>query len=237
MAAVLLTGCRIEVLAELDLRDDGSGTAVVDLFLDRDLLDLLDELDVDAVDEVEAAVDAADDWALDIEVEGFDGLRLRLVHEGPDPAGALGELSAGLAAEDPGLRADLRVQLDESDEGSDELDLAGTVELSAPHAPGVVDEGGGPLGPDRGELERLMREHVLSSLVVTMPGTLQRHNADRGEDAVLHWDLPVDQQVEVAATSQVSPFPVSRELLLAGAGVLLVIALGGVIWAVRRRSA
>jgi hypothetical protein len=237
VAVVLLTGCRIEVVAELDLRDDGSGTAVLDLFLDRELLDLLDELDVDAVDEVEAAVEAADDWDLDIEVEGFEGLRLRLVHEGPDPAGALGELSAGLAPEDPGLRTDLRIELDQSDQGSDELGLAGIVELGAPHAPGAVDEDGGPLGPDRAELERLMRDHVASALVVTMPGTLQRHNADRAEEAVLVWDLPVDQQVEVAATSQVSPLPVSRELLLAGAGVLLVLALGGVVWVVRRRSA
>ncbi len=237
MAVVLLTGCRIEILAELDLREDGSGTAVLELFLDRDLLDLLDELEVDAVDEIEAAVEEADDWDLDIEVEGFEGLRLQLAHEGPDPAHALGELSAGLSAQDPGLRADLRVHLEESGDGADELDVAGTVELAAPHAPGVVDEDGGPLGPDRGELERLMRDHVSSALVVTMPGTLQRHNADRGEGAVLHWDLPVDERVEVAATSQVSPFPVPRELLLAGAGVVLLIALGGVIWAVRRRSA
>ena len=210
---------------------------MLDLFLDRELLDLLDELEVDAVDEVEAAVEATDDWDLDIEVEGFEGLRLRLVHEGPDPAGALGELSDGLASQDPGLRADLQVRIDEPDDAPDELDLAGTVELVAPHAPGVVDEDGGPLGPDRAELERLMRDHVASALVVTMPGTLQRHNADRGEGAVLSWDLPVDQQVEVAATSQVSPLPVSREVVLAGAGVLLLIALGGVIWVVRRRSA
>ena len=233
----MLTGCRLDVLAELDLNDDGSGTATLELFLDRDLLDLLDELEVDAVDEVEAAVDAADDWDLDIEVEGFEGLRLRLVHEGPDPARALGELSAGLSSEDPGLRADLRVLLDESGDGPDELDLTGTVELGAPHAPGVVDGDGAPVGPDRDELERLMREHVSSALVVTMPGTLQRHDADRDEGAVLHWDLPVDQQVEVSATSHVSPFAVPRELLLAGAGVLLLLALGGVIWAVRRRSA
>lgn len=235
-AALALTGCRIDVLAELDLRDDGSGTAVLELFLDRELLDLLDELEVDAVDEVEAAVEDAEDWDLHVEAEGFEGLRLRLTHEGPDPAAALKQLSAGLAPEDPGLRADLEVRVDEVEDGPDELGLAGDVVLSAPDAPGVIDESGQPVGPDREELEQRMRDSVTGALVVAMPGTLRSHDADRIEDTTLRWDLPVEEPVEVSVTSRVAHPLVPRELLLVGAGLLLLIALGALIWLVRRRS-
>lgn len=235
-AALALTGCRIDVVAELDLRDDGSGTAVLELFLDRELLDLLDELEVDAVDELEAAVEEAGDWDLQIEAEGFEGLRLRLTHEGPDPAAALRALSAGLAPEDPGLLADLEVRREEVEGGPDELGLVGDVVLSAPDAPGVIDESGEPLGPDREELERRMRDHVTGALVVRMPGPLRSHDADRVEDTTLRWDLPVEERVGVSATSRVAPPLVPRELLLVGAGLLLLIALGAVIWLVRRRS-
>lgn len=235
VVAVVLTGCRVEVVAELDLGGDGSGSAVVDVFLDRELLTLLDELEVDAVTEVEAAAGAADDWDLDVVAEGADGLRLRLEHQGPDPARELGELAAGLAAEDPGLRADLEVRRTAADGGPEELELVGDVLLSAPQAPGVIDGSGRSPGPDAARLESLMREHVTGALVVSMPGRVRRHDADRVEDGRLRWELPVQERVGVAATSVIAPFPVPREVLIAGAVLLLLMTVSGV-WVVRRRS-
>lgn len=237
-AALVLSACRIEVVAELDLRDDGSGTAALDLFLDRELLGMLDELAVDAVGEIEGAVAEADAWELEVIAEGADGMRLRLEHEGPDPAAALGELSDGLAADDPGLITDLEVRREVEEGMPERVVLRGDAQLRAPRVPGVVDEQGEPLGPDEATLERLTREHVEASLVVTMPGTVQEHDAPQADDTTLQWDLPVGERVEVAATSEVGSLPVSREVMLAAAaGLLLVVAGVAVFWVVRRRRA
>lgn len=235
VVALVLTGCRLEVVAELELRDDGSGVAVLDVFLDRELLNLLDELEVDVVGEVEVAAERADDWTLDVVAEGADGLRLRLDHEGDDPARALSELAAGLDDEDPGLHPDLAVRVSEGQQGRDELELHGDVVLAAPPAPGVVDGDGTPVGPDAAELEQLMREHVTGALVVSMPGTVRAHDAARVADGRLQWDLPVGERVGVAVTSRSTPLPLSREALLAGGVVLLLVLSGALLWALRRR--
>lgn len=235
--ALVLAGCRIEVLAELDLREDGGGQATVELFLDRELLGALDDLEVDAIGEVEDAAADVDDWDVEVVAEGADGVRLRLEHEGPDPAGALEELSAGLSPDDPALEVDLDVRRHEPDGGPVEVRLAGDAELRAPSAPGVVDEAGGPLGPGAEELEARTREHVSAALAVSMPGSVREHDADRTPDPALVWDLPVGERVTVSAASEVDGLPVPREALLVGAGVLLLLAAAALIWLVRRRGA
>lgn len=237
MLTLLLAGCRIDVLAELDLEEDGSGQATVELFLDRELLGTLDGLEVDAVSEVEAAAAEVADWDLEVVAEGADGVRLRLEHEGSDPAGALEELSAGLSPDDPALEIDLEVDRQEQDGGPVEVRLAGAAELRAPSAPGVVDEAGGPLGPSGAELEARTREHVTAALAVSMPGSVREHDADRTPEPTLVWDLPVGERVTVSATSEVDQLPIAREALLVGAGVLLLLAAAALLWFVRRRGA
>lgn len=231
LAALVLSGCRIDVVAGLDLRSDGSGTAVIDLELDRELLNLLSDLDLDPVGEVERAVAETPGWDLEVLVERGDGLRLRLEHEGEDPVGALGELSAGLVDGDPGLLADL----DASVLGQEELELAGTVELAAPATPGAVDGDGAPIGPQEAELRSRMAEHVEADLVVTMPGPVRASDADVTEDRTLRWELPVGEPVEILARSEAPSWP-DDALLLWAVAVLLGVALGVLAWLLVRRG-
>ena len=230
VAALVLSGCRIEVIAELDLRPDGSGTAVVDLELDRELLNLFSDLDLDPVAEVEAAVGEQPDWDLEVLVERGDGLRLRLEHRGDDPAGALGDLSDGLVEGDPGLFSDLEVRV----LGHDELELGGTVELAPPDTPGAIDEDGEPVGPDEDELRSLMIQQVGAALVVTMPGEVRAHDADDARDRTLQWELPVAEPVEVLARSEASSWPENALVVWAAAG-LLVVVIAAVVWLLIRR--
>ena len=95
--ALLLSACRLDVVAEVVLSSDGSGTAALVLELDRELLGELDELGVDVIGGVERAAADAPGWELEIGGEHDEGLELRLAHDGGDPFAALGELSAGLA--------------------------------------------------------------------------------------------------------------------------------------------
>ncbi len=236
VAALVLSACRIEVVAELDLEAGGGGAAVLELFLDREVLGIMDELAVDAVDEVKAAAAVTDGWDLEVLAEGADGLRLRLEHQGPDPAGALRELSAGLADHDPGLLVDLEVQRARHEGRPDEVSLAGDALLRAPAAPGVIDRDGGELGPDPHTLEALTREHVDGRLLVTMPGALQEHDASEVDDGRLAWDLPVGERVPIAAASELTALPLPRAALLAIGLALLATVAGIVVWAVRRRA-
>jgi hypothetical protein len=230
LASLVLCGCRLDVVAELDLRADGSGTAVVDLELDRELLNLLADLDLDPVSEVEAAVAEQPDWDLDILVEPGDGLRLRLEHESDDPAGALWELSAGLAEGDPGLLADLDVLV----LGQDELEVVGTARLTPPATPGAVDESGAPVGPGQSQLRSRMRQHVDAALIVTMPGEVRAHDADTAQDRTLRWELPVGESVEVLARSEAPSWP-DDVLVIWAAAALLVVALVAFAWFLARR--
>jgi hypothetical protein len=230
LAALVLSGCRIDVTAELDLRSDGSGTAVVDLELDRELLNLLSELDLDPVSEVEEAVAEQPDWDFDVQVERGDGLRLRLEHAGDDPAGALRELSAGLVEGDPGLFVDLDVLV----LGQDELEVVGTALMRPPQTPGAVDESGSPVGPGESQLRSRTIEHVDAALIVTMPGDVRAHDADNAEGRTLRWELPVAQTVEVLARSEAPGWP-DEVIVIWVAAVLLVLAIAIFAWLLARR--
>lgn len=230
LAALVLCGCRIDVTAELALQADGSGTAVVDLELDRELLNLLADLELDPVSEVEGAVAEESDWDLQVLVERGDGLRLRLEHEGDDPAGALWELSSGLSEGDPGLFVDLDVLV----LGQDELEVVGTALVRPPATPGAVDESGEPVGPGESQLRSRMIEHVDAALIVTMPGEVQAHDADSAKDRTLRWELPVARSTEVLARSEAPSWPDETLMVVAAAG-LLAVALAVFGWFLVRR--
>lgn len=230
LAALVLSGCRIDVTAELALRADGGGTAVVDVELDRELLNLLADLELDPVGEVEQAVAEAPDWDLEILVERGDGLRLRLAHEGDDPAGALWDLSTGLVEGDPGLFVDLDVLV----LGQDELEVVGTAAVRPPATPGAVDETGSPVGPGESQLRSRMIEHVDAALIVTMPGEVRAHDADSAEDRTLRWELPVAQSVEILARSEAPSWP-DDTILIWAAAALLAVALTVLAWLLVRR--
>jgi hypothetical protein len=206
---------------------------VLELRLDRELLAALDELELDTVGHIEAAVERAPGWELEIVTERRAGLRLLLEHDDGDPVEALRELGEGLGPDDPGLRTDLDVAA--LDDGGTEL--TGTALLSAPTAAGAVAADGEPFGPEAEELRELMAEHVTGELVVGFAGEVISHDADLEDGRTLTWELPPDEQVQVNARAA-APSRLDEVLLAAGAGAVLVglvVALA-LWWRSRRRA-
>jgi hypothetical protein len=228
--AVLATGCRFGVTAEVEVSRDGSGTAALVLELDAALLEELDELDVDPTAELSAVAAGVPAWQLTREVGADDALRLTLRHEAGSPAAlteAFRELTAGLTDTDPALVVDLDLAVD--DEGAAELD--GTVQLRPPIGPGVVlDEAA------EAELAALTADTVEASLVVSLPGTVTASDADRVDGRTATWEVVPGEPRTLSATAA-APSRWSGELLAAAAvaGALLLLSAVTLALVVRRR--
>jgi hypothetical protein len=232
--ALALTGCRLGVTADADVAADGSGTAIVELRFDEELLDELDVIAVDPTLELEAAVASSDGWTLERRPDG-EGLVLELRHEVADAAGfgaAFRSLSSGLAGEDPGLLIDLEV-LVEADGSSS---VAGTVGLRPPATAGASLDGT-PIGPDATRLAELVRDHVEPRLRVTLPGRPDAHDADAVDGRTLVWEVPVDAARAISASASVPTWRERASLGWIGGAALGVGALlAGLVVVGRRRG-
>jgi hypothetical protein len=216
--ALALTGCRLGVTADAEVAADGSGTAIVELRFDEELLDELDAIAVDPTLELEAAAESSDGWTLERRPDG-EGLALVLRHEVEDAGGfgdAFRSLSAGLVGEDPGLLIDLEVLI-EADGASS---VTGTVGLRPPATAGASLDGT-PIGPDAARLAELVRDHVDPRLQVTLPGRPVAHDADEVDGRTLVWEVPVDGERAISASASV---PTWRER--ASLGWMAAAALG-----------
>lgn len=229
LVAVLATGCRLGVTAEVDVDRDGSGTAALVLTLDAALLDELDALDVDPTAELSAVAAAVPDWQLTRESTSEDALVLTLRREADDPGeltDAFRELTAGLAERDPALVVDLDLDVDE--EGAARLD--GTVQLRTPVGPGVVTDAAAAT-----ELARLATETVDALLVVSLPGPVTSADADEVDGSRLTWVVAPGEPRSVTAASA-APTRWSSEMIAAVvAGAVLLISSLVIAIAVRRR--
>lgn len=227
---LLLSGCELATRAVLDVGDDGSGSVAVEVRMDEGLLTALDELEIDPTAELTAVVAEDPAWRLEREARG-EGLALRAVRDDvDDPAAALAELADGLSDEDPGLLIDLEVDVD----GDGRVEVQGSAQLRGPVAPGVVDDEGEPVGPDRAELQELTAAHVTAELEVSLPGRVVGHDADQADGATMRWSLPPDAVVPVRAVAM--PHTIPPEVLWVGGGALALAAVAaGVAIALRRR--
>jgi hypothetical protein len=231
LLALLASGCRLGVRAEVDVARDGSGTAALVVTLDAALLEELDELAVDPSAELTAAAAAAPAWQLTREAGDDGSLVLTLRREADDTTeltDAFRELTEGLDERDPALAVDLGLVVD--DEGAAEL--AGTAELRTPVGPGEVTDDAAAT-----ELARLAAESVDAELVVSLPGEVTTSDADEVDGSRLVWTLTPGEPRLVNATAA-APTGWTPELVAAAvAGVLLVSVgvIGAVLW--RRRRA
>jgi hypothetical protein len=90
------------------------------------------------------------------------------------------------------------------------------------------------VGPGGDELAALVADAVSPRLVVTLPGAIEHHDADRVEGRTLTWEVPFDGEREVvAAAGPPSRLVAVAPWLAAVAGAGLVLAVG--VFAVRRR--
>lgn len=229
---VVLAGCRLDVVADVTLEADGTGTVGVVFHLDEGLLDELDAVGVDPTAELEAAALDADDWELERTSDGRDlTLTLERPVGDPDELGeALRELTSGLAPEDPALLVDIEVVLD--DDGSSHLD--GVTSFRPPATAGATLDGE-PIGPSAQELQELVERAVAPVLLVTLPGRVERHDADELDGRTLRWEVPVASERSVTAQAAPAPWWTVHALWLAAAGGALLLVVLLLVWWLRRR--
>jgi hypothetical protein len=228
----LLAGCRLDVVADAELRRDGGGRATLLLELDPALLDELDALGVDPTAEL-AAVGRVDGWSVTRQSTDEDGLVVRLERDVADPAGigaAYRELAAGLAPEDPAMLVDLDVT--RADDGSSRV--TGTVAFRPPATAGASLDGE-PVGPSTERLAALTADAVHPRLVVTLPGGVREHDGDAASGRTITWWVPVGDERPVSAVAAPPAWFTQPWLLpIAGAvaGLTVVVLL---LWTWRRR--
>jgi hypothetical protein len=225
---VLLAGCRLGVDAEVTLERDGSGTAALVLRLDEGLLGELDALGVDPTAELSAAAAAAPAWELERTAPEDGGLVLALRRDAATPeelTDALRELTAGLDDADPALVTDLDLRL----EGDGAAALDGSLVLRPPIGPGVVaDE------ETARELADLVATSVDATLTVTLPGEVDRADADRVDGRSATWQVRPDEPRTVMARSA-APTGWERDAVVLVVGVALLLVSGAVLLVVARR--
>jgi hypothetical protein len=230
--ALLLSGCRFDVTADLTISRDGAATATLELRGDPEALTRLDVLEVDPTAELAAAAGQVPDWQVTRVTDEDGSLTVRLTRSTVDAASAadaLRELSAGLADADPALLLDLDIDVDE--DGAVRLD--GTAELRPPATAGVTVDGE-PVGPDAVALARMTAEAVDASFSVTVPGELLQHDADTVDGRTATWNLEAGEARRIQATAS-APTDTTLWLLAGGAAALLLLAVGVLVWWWRRR--
>lgn len=231
VAALALSGCRLELTADAVVERDGSGRAALTVGLDAELVAALEELAVDPTAQLTAAVGRAPGWTSDRRSSADGGLEVVLARDVAsvdELAQVFRELTAGLAPTDPALLVDLDLLVD--DAGATEL--TGTVAMRPPAAPGVEDPTDGPTAA---ELAELTVRHTAARLHVTLPAPARQHDADRLEGRTLTWQVPVGEERTIAASAPAPPGPPRPVLVaLVAGGVLL--ALVGTLVGLRRRG-
>jgi len=235
---LLLTGCRMEVVAPIILHPDGSATAGLSVRFDPRLLAELDALGVDPTAELSAAVAADPAWELTRLREEDGGLRVSVTREvaGDDELlRVYDELTAGLAAEDPALEVALEV--DRDDRGG--VTVSGTATFRPPRTVGLVVDGVA-VGEDAGALAELVEEAVTAAVEVQMPGRLVSHDGVAVDRSTARIVLEPGEEQRFSVTSQPpswwSSLPVDAATLLVGAAVLAVVAGGVLLLLTRRRG-
>jgi len=120
VTVLVLSGCRLDVVAPITLHADGTSTAGLTVRFDPRLLAELDALGVDPTAELSAAVAAQEPWSLERTREDDGALTVAIRREVADDAelaATYAELASGLAAADPAL--ELALDVDRDQQGGD----------------------------------------------------------------------------------------------------------------------
>lgn len=238
LAAVVLvlSGCRLDVVAPITLHADGTSTAGLTARFDPRLLAELDALGVDPTAELSAVVAAEEAWSLVRTREDDGALTVAIRREVADDAelvATYAELSSGLAAEDPAL--ELALAVDRDDEGG--VTLSGTGDFRAPAGVGLEVDGE-PVGEDAEALAALVADTVEVALEVRMPGEVTAHDGIALDRSTVRIALEPGVERRFSIRSDPPPWwsslPLSGPVLVGGAA-LLVLAAGLAVVLTRRR--
>lgn len=229
---VVAAGCRLEVVADMTVEPNGTGAASLVVIFDAELASELDRLEIDPATEVLEAAARVGEWEARREADPDGVVTLTLTRPVTAPTefgAAYRDLASGLRERDPALVVDLDVAV--SDAGG--VQLEGGAGLRPPATAGASIDGE-PVGPAGPELAALVEQTTSARLVVTLPGPVREHDADRVDGRTVVWDLPVGTTRAVTARSDPPPGLPLPARLAAAAGLALVV-LGAAGWAWRRR--
>lgn len=218
LAALLLTGCRIDVATDVAFDAEGGGEVAVSIRIDGATLRDLDRLGIDPGLDVALQLGTDSGWRSERTVDADGGLVLVYRQGFADGASAtalLRELSADIAAQDPAVRLDVTVVT--GPDGSVRLSGVGSI---APPATLGVSLDDAPVGPSGAELAALTAAAVRGQLTVRVPGPVIEHDADVIDGSIVRWDLPVGEPRPLTLVAGRAP------LLQRAPGSLL---LGGVV--------
>ena len=236
VAVLVLSGCRLDVVAPITLHADGTSTAGLTARFDPRLLAELDALGVDPTAELSAVVAAEEAWTLERTREDDGALTVAIRREVADDAelaATYAELSRGLAAEDPALELALAVDRD----GEGGVTLSGTGGFRPPAGVGLEVDGE-PLGEDAQALAALVAETVEVALEVRMPGVVTSHDGVSLDRSTVRVSLEPGVERRFTVRSDPPPWwsslPVSGPGLVGGAALLVVGTGLGVVLARRK---
>jgi hypothetical protein len=183
LGAILLAGCRLEARVGLDVQDDGSGEAVVEVGIDDELLELIRPVGIEVEQIIEGLGVVSGGGEVDERREGdvnyYSATRtFTSVAELEEIIGSLGDIDVG------------EVSLQVDDEGAS---FAGRLE------PPEIDATLGGVGLiDPGQLEGA----VEFNLDLKLPGDVVSHDADEVlADGALRWSIDLDGPTEMNAES------------------------------------
>lgn len=183
LGAFVLTGCRLEARVGLDVAEDGSGTAVVEVGIDDELLGLIQPAGIDVEQIVAALGVVSGDGDVDERREGDTNYyattrAFSSVAELEEIIGSLGDIDVG----------EISLQVDDE----------GTV-FSGRLDPPQIDATLGGVGLiDPGQLEGA----VEFNLDLALPGEVGSNDADEVlPDGTLRWAINLDGPTEMNAVS------------------------------------
>jgi hypothetical protein len=214
--ALLTTACRAEVNLVLDVNEDGSSTVEAEVGVDQEVKDLVGSLangDLDIL------------TGLDFGIEGVTEQRTEgdmTYYVTPAAFDSVAALT-GVVGEGDGTGPFRRFSLTVDDDGA---------ELDATLAP----LGGSDFNTDELPLDptTISGQLFSASVIVTLPGTIEEHNADEQlADGSLRWAIPITgDELTLHARSSYgsSGFPVWLAVVLA-----LLAAAGIALWAISAR--
>ncbi|MFP4149715.1 MAG: LppM family (lipo)protein [Nitriliruptoraceae bacterium] len=238
LLTLILSGCRLDLVAPIEITPDGAATAGLSVRFDARMLAELDALGVDPTAELGAAVAADPAWQLVRTREEGGELVVALTRRLPDPA-AVGQvyrdLVAGLSPEDPALVLD--VEVEPLEDGGHRV--SGTALLRPPTTSGLEVDGE-PIGPDAQELESLVAEHVTAAVEVRFPGEVVSHDGVALDRTSVRFDLEPGRSRALTAVGAPTAWwarlalDTTTWLVLVGGLVLLVGA--GLVLGARRRT-
>ncbi len=216
--ALVLAGCRIHIVQETIVNEDGSGLLRAILALDDEAREAVESLGADETDifDLGAQTEGWDvqDWAED----DLTGIELTRPFAGlDDVAVVLGEPDQTIPVERVSLTQD-----------GDDFFFEATL-----GDPAALEEATDNSFFDAEQVAQLLSEFVETEVRMQLPGDVQEHNADRVEDGVLIWDIDVTAPSRtLMATSTIGGGP-PIGALAAGAGAVVLAA--AVVFLVLRR--